>query len=44
MAKVFGVQLTKAELLARVGSIESLANVRRVTLEEAGDGICKPMR
>ena len=34
MAKVFGVQLTKAELLARVGSIESLANVRRVTLEE----------
>lgn len=34
MAKVFGVQLTKAELLARMGSIESLANVRRVTLEE----------
>ena len=34
MAKVFGTELTKSALLERVGSIEAIANVRRVVLED----------
>lgn len=34
MAKVFGTELTKSELLDRVGSIEAIANVRRTVLED----------
>ena len=34
MARIFGTELTKAALLARVGSMEAIAGVRRVMLED----------